>query len=869
MYKKILTFLAFSCIISALSAQNILFDYSAPKKYCIKDITVSGVKFLEPTVLVSVSGIAIGDSITVPGDDISKPIRKLWEQGLFSDVKFTATKVEGSDIYLDLYIQERSRISAVEFVGIRKGEKDDLKEQLKLRVGGQITESILDNSARIIKKHYRGKGYLNTEVDIIQKNDTVISNGIKLVFNIKKNKKVKIKDITFDGNIAFKDKRLRRALKKTHRRDLNIFKASKFIENDYVEDKQNLISFYNENGYIDAHIVKDSIFKVNNKRIGIKIQLEEGNQYHIRNVTWLGNTKLPSEALANILAMKKGDVYDKALLDKRLFTDENSITTLYMDDGYLFFQLDPVEINIEKDSVDLEMRIYEGEQAIVNTIFIVGNTKTNEHVARRELYTKPSDLFSKSDITRSVRQLSQLGHFDPEKINVIPLPNPANGTVDLKYILEEKANDQFEISGGWGANMFVGTAGIRFANFSIRRIFDKGAWRPVPSGDSQSLAIRASTNGSYYKAFSLSFNEPWLGGKKPTNFSFSIYHQIQNGASFAFETSSRYFKITGGSLGLGTRLKYPDDYFTLFHEVSFQHYSLKAWSENQLEFTDGTSNNVSYKITLGRNSTDQQIYPRSGSNFSVGLQLTFPYSAFKKEKFWVYSNSERENLMDAYIDEYRRINETATLEEATIDAKTRINQNQLANKYRWIEFHKWTGRAQWYMPLIENFVLYTNAQFGILGYYNSNLGHSPFEGFDLGGDGMSGMNLYGRENIGLRGYENGALTPIKYKTLPSGKIMDVKNGNVYNKYTMELRYPISLKPQAVIYGLTFIEAGNSFTKVDEFNPFNVHRSVGFGVRMFLPMLGMLGIDYAIGLDEIPGYPAGNDQRFFFVIGMPF
>lgn len=867
MYRKIFVFFAFTCMVSALSAQGTLFDYGTPKKYCIKEITVSGIKFLEPSVLISLSGLAVGDSITVPGDDISKPIRKLWEQGLFSDVKFSATKVEGDNIFLDLSLQERPRISSIIYKGIRKSESDDLKDQLKLRVGSQITESILENSVRIIKKHYREKGYMNAQVDAIQIRDTTISNGVKITFDIKKNKKVKIRDIKFEGNLAYTDKRLRRSLKKIHRRDFNIFKSAKFIEANLEEDKQNLISFYNEHGYRDAKIIKDSVVDINHKRVEINIKLSEGNQYHIRNISWLGNTKLPAEALGNVLAMKKGDIYDKVLLEKRLFTDESSISTLYMDDGYLFFQIDPVESNVEKDSVDLEMRIYEGDQATVNQIYIVGNTKTNEHVVRRELYSKPGELFSKSDITRSIRQLAQLGHFDPEKLDVKPMPNPANGTVDLKYILEEKANDQFEISGGWGAGMFVGTVGIRFANFAIGRIFQKGAWRPVPSGDSQSLALRASTNGSYYKAFSISFSEPWLGGRKPTNFSFSLYHQIQNSASFVTQTSNQYFKITGGSVGLGTRLKHPDDYFTLFHELSVQNYLLKNWTTSQFAFTDGTSNNISYKITLGRNSTDQQIYPRIGSNFSLALQVTFPFSAFKKNDFWLYSNAEKASLTTKYTAEYSTTALTST--EIATKVKERILQDQIANRYKWIEFHKWTGRAQWYFPLVQNLVLYTNAQFGYLGYYSKNLGYSPFEGFDLGGDGMSGMNLYGRETIGLRGYRNSSLTPVRSETLPNGQSHLVSNGNIYNKYTMELRYPISLKPQAVIYLLTFIEAGNAWATPEDFNPFNVHRSVGAGVRMFLPMLGMIGIDYGIGLDNIPNDPTANDQRFFFVIGMPF
>jgi len=858
MYKKFAVFFAFTFWGMALTAQDI--DLSNPKKYCIKDITISGIKYLDPIGLISVSGLAVGDTISIPGDDITKPIKKLWDQGLFSDVKVSATKIEGENIYLDIFVQERPRISGISFQGVRKGEADDLKELLKLRVGGQITESIIENSVRIIKKHYYEKGRLNTQVDVIQKNDTVISNGVKITFDIKKNSKVKIREIAFEGNNVFKESRLRRVLKKTHRRDFNIFKASKYIESDYIEDKQNLISFYNEHGYRDATILKDSIYKINDKRIGIKIKVSEGSQYHIRNILWLGNTKMSAEALDVILGMKKGDVYDKSLLDKRLFTDDNSITTLYMDDGYLFFQLDPVESNIEKDSVSLEMRIYEGDQATVNQITITGNTKTNEHVARRELWSKPGDLFSRTDIQRSIRQLAQLGHFDPEKLDCKPFPNQANGTVDLKYVLEEKANDQFELSGGWGANMFVGTAGIRFANFSIRRIFDKRAWRPVPSGDGQSLSLKASTNGTYYKSFSISFTDPWLGGKKPTSFSVSLYHSIQNSATYAYQTSSEYFKVTGGSVGIGTRLKWPDDYFTLYHEVTLQNYLLKNWSSGYFLFTDGQSNNFSYKITLGRNSTDQIIYPRSGSNFALSLQLTPPYSLFKGNNFWIYSESKKSTIIDNYIAYYKKKNTNYIYADALDYAKNKLNQDQIANKYKWIEYHKWTGRSQWYMALVENLVLYTNAQFGGLFYYSKNLGYSPFEGFDLGGDGLSGYNLYGRESIGLRGYLNSSLTPL---------VGGVREGNLYDKFTMELRYPISLKPQAAIYLLTFVEAGNSWANFDDVNPFNVYRSAGVGIRMFLPMLGMLGVDWGYGFDAVPNNSSANKGQFHFVIGMPF
>lgn len=822
---RLLVFAIFFIGISAF-AQEKPFSYELPKRYCIKEITITGVKFLNPDVLISMTAISIGDTIQVPGEAITKAVKKLWGQGLFSNVDIKASRIDGDDIYLEISLTEQPRLTTVNFTGIRKGEADDLKDKLKLRSGSQLTQATLENSVHIIKKHYRAKGFLNVEVNPVLENDTIISNGTKLTFNIQKNERVKIGEISFEGNKAYSQARLRRALKKIHRRDLNIFKSAKYIEADYDESMDNLIAFYNEHGYRDFKILSDSIYTINPKRIGIHFKIFEGPQYHINNIEWVGNTKLPAEALNAVLGMKKGDVYDKSLLEKRLFTDENSISTLYMDDGYLFFHIEPVEVRIQNDSVDLEMRIYEGNQATVNRVIITGNTKTNEHVIRREIWSKPGYLFSKSEITRTLRELGQMGHFDPEKLGIDPLPNQADGTVDLKYSVEEKANDQLEISGGWGNKMFVGTLGIRFSNFSVRRIFDKNAWRPVPSGDSQSLAIRASTNGTYYKAFSLSFTEPWLGGRKPTNFSFSLYRTIQTGGvSYFYQSSNKYFRVSGASVGIGTRLKWPDDYFTIYNELGIQNYKLSNWS-GYFIFTDGQSNNLSYKITLGRNSTDQMIYPRTGSNFSLSLQITPPYSLFNgKDYSKPMSDSE---------------------------------------KYKWIEYHKWTGRIQWYFPLVENLVLYTNFQIGVMGYFNSKLGHSPFEGFDLGGDGMSGYNLYGKETIGLRGYQNGSLTPY----VRIGESL-VGNAHLYDKYTIELRYPISLKPQAAIYLLTFLEAGNAWQNAGDFNPFNVHRSAGVGARFFLPMLGMLGVDWGYGFDKVPGRPDAHKGQFHFIIGMPF
>lgn len=822
--KSLLTTLAILFLSLAGITQTSPFSYNNPEEYTLKGITVSGVKFLDTNVITSISGLYLGDKISIPGETISNAINKLWDQGLFSDIQILATKIEGNDIYLDIFLQELPRISAIEFSGIKKGEEKDLRELIKLRVGGQATHNVLDNSKRLIKNHYRSKAYLNTSINILQQNDTTMGNGVRLIFAIDKGPKVRISDISFKGNEEVSDRKLRKAMKKTKRRDINFFKASKFIEKDYDEDMIALIDYYNKNGYRDAQVLGDSIFTVNEKRIGIEITVEEGPKYYYRNVSWVGNSKLSNESLDLILGIKKGDVYDKELLDERLFVDDNSIGTTYMDDGYLFFNLMPVEVRVENDSIDLEMRIYEGGQATINRVNILGNTKTHENVIRRELFSKPGELFSKTKITRSVRELANLGHFDPEKLDVTPIPNPTDGTVDLTYIVEEKANDQLEISGGWGARMFVGTVGIRFSNFSIGRVFDKKAWRPIPSGDSQTLALRAQTNGSFYKAFSLTFVEPWLGGNKPTNLSLSAYYTIQNPpGTYLYQSSDYSMKVAGGSIGIGTRLKWPDDWFTFYNEISYQNYNLKNWT-GRFIFSDGISNNFSYKAVLARNSISQPLYPRNGSNFSLALQLTPPYSLISGKDFSTVTNP--------------------------------------TEKYKWIEYHKWTGKAQWYQSLLGDLVLYTGAQFGYLGFYNQDISYSPFEGFDLGGDGMSGYNLYGKETIGLRGYSNGSLTPLQAES-------NVRVANIYTKYTVEMRYPITLQPQAAIYLITFLEAGNAWYEFRTLNPFNVHRSAGVGARLFLPMIGMLGIDWGYGFDKIPHDPEAHRGQIHFTIGQTF
>ncbi|MFC2115242.1 outer membrane protein assembly factor BamA [Bacteroidota bacterium] len=796
-------------------------DYSNPREYEIADITVSGVEFLQPQVLISISGFKVGNLIKVPGDDITKAIEKFWIQGLFADVKISASKIEDGKIYLDIYLKEQPRLSRLVVDGLKKGETQDLMEKLNIRTGSQVTKDLLNNTERLIKDHFIDKGFFNTTVDIKQQKDTLRANSVRVYVTVNKNERIKIEDIIFEGNQVFDDKKLRRVIKNTKKVNLNIFKSSKFIKSDYKEDKQTLIDFYNENGYRDAQILGDSLIVLEEEnRLLLKIFLEEGNKYFFRNINWVGNTIYPSRLLAAVMGIEKGDVFDQTLLSKRLEVDEDAVSSLYLDNGYLFFQVDPVEIKVEDDSIDFEMRIYEGKQATINNIIITGNTKTNEHVVRRELRTKPGQLFSKSDIIRTVRELAQLGHFDPEKIEPIPFPNPAEGTVDIEYKLVERANDQLEISGGWGAGMLVGTIGLRFSNFSAREIFNPKAWRPIPSGDGQTLSLRAQSNGKYYQSYNMTFIEPWFGGKKPNSLAVSFFHTITNNSYTIWDAGDREMKITGASVGIGRRLRWPDDFFTLYNEISFQQYNLNNWS-GYFQFSDGASNNISFNTTVARKSIDQLIYPRRGSDFSLSLQLTPPYSLVNGKDY------------------------------------TNISVNE---KYQWIEYHKWLFKADWYTSLAGNLVLATRAHFGYLGHYNDDLGPSPFEAFDVGGDGMSGYNIYGYDVIGLRGYENGSLTP---------RVNGLKSGNVYTRMFLELRYPITLNPSATVFVLGFLEGGNAWYSIDQFNPFLVKRSAGFGLRAFLPMFGLLGIDWGYGFDPVPGQPDASGSQFHFTIGQQF
>jgi len=833
-YKRII--IALSFILGGLSLQSQerqeIVDFSSPEDYIIGGVTVSGVRYLDSNALIGISGLRRWQEVTIPGEAVSLAVQKLWQQGLFSDIRITITKVESDTVFLDIFLQERPRVSSVKFNGLRTSETQDLVEKINLPVGSQLSSYVLENTRKIIADHFIEKGFLNTSVDFIQKEDPEQPNNIILTIDVDKKEKVKITEIIFVGNENYDAKRLRRTMKNTKEKNLNFFKASKYVGDKFDEDKERLYTFYNDNGFRDFALLSDSIYPVSEDRVGLLIKINEGNQYFLRNINWVGNSVYRKEDLDKVFNIEKGSVYNQSLIYDRLNGSggaQDAVSSLYLDYGYLFSRLVPVEANVENDSIDLEIRIFEGDQAYLNNITISGNTRTNEHVARRELHTLPGDLFSKDKIIRSIRQLGVLGHFDPEKINPTPLPDPTNGTVDLLYKLEEKANDQFEVSGGWGAGMLVGTVGVRFNNFAMRNFFNLKQWRPYPSGDGQSLSIRAQSNGRIYQSYNVSFVEPWLGGNKPNTFSVSLYRSLMTNGRKKGEDGRQSMIIDGATIGLGKRLEWPDDYFSLYGELSYQRYNLNNYSVYRFLFENGSSNLFSLTARLTRFSTSPNlIYPRSGSTFTLSVQATPPYSIITGR-----------NMLNA-PDEI---------------------------KYNWIEFHKWIFKADYYFPVSRNDKLVLNSRFafGYLGFYNKDIGPSPFENFYLGGDGMTGYSFYGREVIALRGYTNGSLTP-------SDPVRGVSSGNVYTKITFELRYPISLNPQATIFGLAFLEAGRAWYQLKDYNPFRMNRSAGIGIRANLPMFGLLGVDWGYGFDEVPepaNYPNANKSQFHFVIGQQF
>ncbi len=831
--------LLLSLINISLVAQTIEeVDYSTPKSYEIGGIMVNGADNLNNSTLIAISGLTVGETIKIPSDNISIAITKLWKEGLFADINITIDKIVENTVFLNINLKENSRLSKFKFKGkISKSDISTLKEDLKLMRGKILTQNIINNSVSLIKTYYINKGFLNVAVGYLTTIDTSAINSENLIFNINKGKKIKIKEIKIIGRdkiantnktffsrqdtvFAISDRKVKKSMKDTKVKNWwRIFKVSKFIDKNYTEDKESLIAKYNEVGYRDARITKDTTYLNNDNTLSIEITIEEGEPYKFGKISFTGNQVYTSDKLSQQLGIKEGDVFDQSILDARLFgsPEGTDISSLYLDDGYLFFNATPIEVAVNNKNIDLEIRIYEGKQARVNKVMIKGNTKTNDHVIMREIRTRPGDLFKRSDIMRSQRELSQMPFFDPEAFDVKVEPDPGRNEVDITYVLAEKSSDQIQLQGGWGANRIVGSLSLSFNNFSTRNIFKGERWSPLPSGDGQRISLSASSNGAYYQNYNISFTEPWLGGKKPNALSVSLYKSVSSNGQEGDNREA--IEITGLTVGLGKRLKYPDDYFTIYNGINFQQYKLIN-SQSFFTFKDGYSNNVNYNIRLGRNSVDQLIYPRRGSNFSLSLKATPPYS-----------------LVDG-VDDYSTLNDQ--------------------EKYKWIEYYKWQFKSSWFSAFTDKLVLATRIEMGLLGAYNNNLGIAPFERFYVGGDGLSGMGMVydGRELISLRGYSNNSISPQTGAT-------------IYNKYTTELRYALSLNPSSTIYALGFLEAGNAWDNFDNFNPFGVKRSAGIGVRIMLPMIGMMGLDYGWGLDDIPGKPNANGGQFHFSMGQQF
>lgn len=834
-----------------------------PQIYEIADITVVGADNYEDYIIIGYSGLSKGQRIEIPGDDITNALKRFWRQGLFSDVAILWTKAYGDKAWLEIRLTPQPRISQINYNGVKKGEREDLEARLGLAKGQQITPNIVNRAEMIIKKYFDEKGFKNADVRLIQHEDLAHKNEVILDINVDKNEKIKVHRIYFKGNNVFSDFKLKWAMKKTSERDniFTIFKQKKFVESDFESDLQVLTEKYNEKGYRDAYVVCDSIVPYDKNKVDIYISIEEGDQYHIRDIRWIGNTIYTNDVLSAYLGMKPGDVYNQKLLNKRINEDEDAVSNLYMDRGYLFFNLIPLETNIANDSIDLEMMITEGPQARINKVIINGNDRLYEHVIRRELRTKPGELFDKSALIRSAREIAQTGHFDPESMDIQPKPNPENGTVDIELNLTSKSNDQIEFSAGWGQTGIIGKLSLKFTNFSMRNLFNPKSYKGIiPQGDGQTFTISAQTNARYYQAYSISFFDPWFGGKRPNSFSVSAYYSRQTGIESSFYNNNYYnpylyggyyggyggyydqsyyqaqlenaidpsksLQMAGINFSFGKRLSWPDDYFTFMVDLGYQAYILDDW-DYLYYMNNGVSHSITLGATLARTSIDNPIYTRRGSQFSLSATVTPPYSLFDGK-----------------------------------DYKTLSQQNTEASRqemYRWIEYYKIKFKSRTYTPLTspENqytLVLMTRADFGLLGSYNPYK-KSPFETFYVGGDGMTGSYTYATETIGMRGYDNGAFTPWRYE------------GYAYTRFTLELHFPFLLQPSTTIYGLAFAEAGNAWTDIRDFNPFSMKRSAGVGVRVFLPMIGLLGIDWAYGFDEVFGQRGRS--HFHFILGQEF
>jgi len=794
--------------------------------YELGGITVKGLqKFEEETVKVF-TGLIVGQEIKLPGDKLTSAIKKLYETKQFSNVEVYVSKIDGNVAYLEFEVLELPQLNNVTIEGVKKSKAKELQKDAELKKGAMLTDNLMVTSKNYFRKIYQEKGYLKAKVTLDTKPDTSSVNTVNMLVYIDQGEKIKIKNINFEGNEAFSDARLKKSMKKTKQKMLGRFwKKSKYIEADFDTDLENIVTAYSEKGYRDARVIDHSMAFNDDNTINLDIRVEEGKKYIFGDIRFLGNTRYTDEQLQSILRIEKGDTYNGKVLKERVSgtgkPDSEDITTIYQDNGYLFSRVLPVETRINNDSIDVEIRIYEDAPTKIKKITVNGNDRTNDHVIYREIRTKPGYLYSKSDIIRTIREIGQLGFFDAETITPDLNPNYQDKTVDIDYTVAEKGSSQIELQGGYGGGSFIGTLGLSFNNFSVKNIFNGKAYKPLPMGDGQTLSLRLQKS-RYYTTSSFSFTEPWLGGKKPQSLSFSIYNSKQFRYDYMTNKvdKDQRLNIIGATVGLGKRLKWPDNYFTLSQSVSYQLYDLKEYGMRigNLTLSNGNLNNLSYNITLGRSSAGSNpVFPTYGSDFSIGAKLTFPYSLVETKD---YSSIE------------------------------------LAEKYKWLEYYKASFKGKWYTALTKDLVIMSNAEFGFLGNYNKKLGDSPFERYFVGGDGMASYQLDGRETIALRGYENGRLSTID-------------GGTVYNKFQMELRYPITLKPSASIYVLGFLEAGNSYEGFKNLNPFVLKRSAGLGLRVFMPAFGLLGIDFAHGFDPLPGEMVKSGWQTHFIIGQQF
>ena len=866
---KVLMLLALSGVSLTVSAQQKIVNpditYSGtPKTYKLAGLSVTGIEGYEDYVLTGISGLSVGQELEVPGTAITDAVKRYWKHGLFSDVSISADSIVGDNIYLKIHLAPRPRISTINYNGLKKTEREDMEKKLGLVKGGQITPNMIDRAKILAKKYFEDKGYKNAEVFIRQRDDVAAKNQVILDIDVDKKEKLKVRTITIDGDNQLGDKKIKGtmftkgAFTKTHEAGklANLLKSKKFTPERWAEDKKNLITKYNEYGFRDAMITKDSVWNVDPKHVDIYVKVDEGKKYYIRNIKWVGNTVYSTDYLSRLLDMKKGDVYNQTYLNKRLSQDEDAVGNAYWNNGYLFYNLQPTEVNIVGDSIDLEMRITEGQQAHINRVKINGNDRLYENVVRRELRTKPGDLFSKEALQRSARELASMGHFDPEAINPVPEPNYEDGTVDINYNLKQKSNDQVELSLGWGQTGVIGRVGLKLNNFSMANLFRRNREHRgiMPIGDGETLSLGAQTNGTYYQSYNAQYSTNWLGGKRPIQFSVGMSYSKQTDVSSNYYNSGymnnynnyrygygnynynsyenyydpdKYVKLLSVYAGWGKRLSWPDDYFTLSLQLQYQRYMLRNW--RYFIMSNGSANNLNLNIALNRTSTDNQLFPRRGSDFSVSLTITPPWSKWDHKD---YAHLATDRNSPTYSQEQQE-------------------------KYRWVEYHKWKFKARTFTALTSGqkcFVLMTRVEFGLLGSYNKNK-KSPFETYYMGGDGMSGYSTgYAEETIGLRGYENGSLTPYGAE------------GYAYSRMSLELRYPFLLG-NTTIYGLGFVEAGNAWTETSKFNPFDMKRSAGLGVRIFLPMVGMMGIDWAYGFDKVFGTKGGS--QFHFILGQEF